>query len=147
MPLSDIHFLLMELIYPESQKFNFSINDDDRKFLISNLSKNPNESSIRSISTNPIYHNNMTNYLIMGTDSSQTNKDIRITNIVGLAYGFASDVAYIHNQSKSIEFFLSATMYTNYGSKIGYDYSRISLPFLKNLGLILFNAQRGTEIH
>jgi hypothetical protein len=147
MPLSDIHFLLMELIYPESQKFNFSINDDDRKFLISNLSKNPNESSIRSISTNPIYHNNMTNYLIMGTDSSQTNKDIKITNIVGLAYGFASDVAYIHNQSKSIEFFLSATIYTNYGSKIGYDYSRISLPFLKNLGLILFNTQRGTEIH
>lgn len=147
MPLLDIHSILMELIYPESQKFNFSINDDDRKFLISNLSKNPNESSIRSISTNPIYHNNMTNYLIMGTDSSQTNKDIRITNIVGLAYGFASDVAYIHNQSKSIEFFLSATMYTNYGGKIGYDYTRISLPFLKSLGLILYNAQMQREIH
>lgn len=147
MPLSDIHFLLMELIYPESQKFNFSINDDDRKFLISNLSKNPNESSIRSISTNPIYHNNMTNYLIMGTDSSQNNKDITIANIVGLAYGFASDVAYIHNQSKSIEFFLSATIYTNYGDKIGYDYTKIGLPFLKSLGLILYNAQMQTESH
>ena len=132
MSLTDIHSLLMELIYPESQKFNFLIDDDDRKFLISNLSNNPNESNLRSIRTNPLYHDNMTNYLMMGTDSSQTKKDFSITNIVGLAYGFATDVAYIHNQNKSIEFFLSATIYTNYGNKIGYDYPRISLPFLKS---------------
>ena len=147
MSLTDIHSLLMELIYPESQKFNFLIDDDDRKFLISNLSNNPNESNLRSIRTNPLYHDNMTNYLMMGTDSSQTKKDFSITNIVGLAYGFATDVAYIHNQNKSIEFFLSATIYTNYGNKIGYDYPRISLPFLKNLGLIIYDAQTDSEIH
>lgn len=147
MPLSDIHSLLMELIYPESQTFNFSINDDDRKFLISNLAINPDESSIKSIQINPEYHNNMTNYLMMGTDSSQTKKDYSITNIVGLAYGFASDVAYIHNQNKSIEFFLSATIYTNYGNKIGYDYTGISLPFLKSLGQSIYDAQRDSEIH
>ena len=84
---------------------------------------------------------------MMGTDSSQTKKDFSITNIVGLAYGFATDVAYIHNQNKSIEFFLSATIYTNYGNKIGYDYPRISLPFLKNLGLIIYDAQTDSEIH
>ena len=147
MPLSDIHSLLMELIYPESQTFNFSINDDDRKFLISNLAINPDESSIKSIQINKEYHNNMTNYLMMGTDSSQTKKDYSITNIVGLAYGFASDVAYIHNQNKSIEFFLSATIYTNYGNKIGYDYTGISLPFLKSLGQSIYDAQRDSEIH
>ena len=147
MPLSDIHSLLMELIYPESQTFNFSINDDDRKFLISNLVINPDESSIKSIQINKEYHNNMTNYLMMGTDSSQTKKDYSITNIVGLAYGFASDVAYIHNQNKSIEFFLSATIYTNYGNKIGYDYTGISLPFLKSLGQSIYDAQRDSEIH
>ena len=147
MPLSDIHFMLMELIYPESQKFDFLIDEDDRKFLISNLSINPNESNLSSIRTNPLYHDNMTNYLIMGTDSSQTKKDFSITNIVGLAYGFASDVAYIHNQDKSIEFFLSATIYTNYGNKIGYDYNRISLPFLKSLGKTIYDAKRVLEIH
>ena len=147
MPLSDLHSLLMELVYPESQKFDFLIVDVDRKFLISNLSNNPNESSIESIQLDPEYHNNMTNYLMMGTDSSQTKKDYSITNIVGLAYGFASDVAYIHNSSKSIEFFLSATIHTNYGPKIGYDYTGISLPFLKSLGLNIYNAQKDSVIH
>jgi hypothetical protein len=147
MSLSDVHFLLMELVYPESQKFDFLIDDDDRNFLISKLSINPNESSLRSIRTNPLYHDNMTNYLIMGADSSQNKKDCSITNIVGLAYGFASDVAYIHNQSKSIEFFLSATIYSNYGSKIGYDYTGMSLPFLKSLGQSIYEAKRDSKIH
>ena len=75
------------------------------------------------------------------------NSIYNITNIVGLAYGFASDVAYIHNQDKSIEFFLSATIFTNYGNKIGYDYTRISLPFLKSLGQNIYDAQRNSEIH
>jgi len=141
MPLMDIHALLMELIYPESQPFNFSISDDDRKFLIKQLTIQPSEAENKELKKNPPYYDFMTNYFFYGSNQKSSKINVNVTNIVGLAYGFATDIAYVQNKEENLEYFLSATVYTNYGGKTGYAYAQKSLPFLKQLGLSVYDAQ------
>ena len=140
MPLKDIHAILMELVYPESQPFNFNISDEDRKYLLKHLSIQPSMTDNLKLHKNPPYYDFMTNYFFYGSDSKSTDLKIDVCNIVGLAYGFATDVAYIRDAEKNIEFFLSATVYANYGGKTGYAYAQKGLPFLKQLGLSVYNA-------
>jgi len=141
MPLMDIHAILMELIYPESQPFDFSISEDDRQFLIKQLSIQPSEAENEKLKKNPPYYDYMTNYFFYGSNQKSSKINVNVTNIVGLAYGFATDIAYVQNKEENLEYFLSATVYTNYGGKTGYAYAQKSLPFLKQLGLSVYDAQ------
>jgi hypothetical protein len=62
---------------------------------------------------------------------------LSVTNIVGLSYGFATDISYVHDEKTNVEFFLSATIYTNKSNVLGsgnYEYNEIAFPFLKDLG-------------
>lgn len=140
MPLKDIHSILMELIYPQSQHFNFTISDEDRNFLIRHLSIQPSATENTKLHKNPPYYDFMTNYFFYGSDAISNDLKIDVCNIVGLAYGFATDIAYVYDTKNNIEFFLSATVYANYGGKTGFAYTQKSLPFLKQLGLSIYNA-------
>jgi hypothetical protein len=141
MPLMDIHSILMELIYPESQHFSFNITEEDRNFLIRHLSIQPSVTENSQLHKNPPYYDFMTNYIFYGSSAKSNDLKIDVCNIVGLAYGFATDVAYVNDKENNIEFFLSATVYVNYGGKTGYAYAQKGLPFLKQLGLSIYNSQ------
>jgi hypothetical protein len=140
MPLQDIHSLLMELVYPESQPLNFTISEDDRLFLLKYLSIQPSMTENTKLHKNPPYFDFMTNYFFYGSEPKSTKLKFDVFNIVGLSYGFATDVAYVRDMEKNVEFFLSATVYANYGGKLGYAYAQKSLPFLKNLGLSVYRS-------
>ncbi len=126
----------MELIYPESQPFSFAISEASRAFIREALTIRPSESRNQKIATNPDFHDNYTNYLFFGNENKSRNTTIEVCNIVGLAYGFMTDVAYVKDPISGVEYFLSATVYTNASNKFGsgkYEYSTIGFPFMKEL--------------
>lgn len=137
--LQNIHSMLQRLIfneyYPKTQQYQITAND--QAFLIDYLTMYPKESSHP---TYPIktYHDSYKKYFMFGDSKKPiTDKDIKITNIVGQSYGFMVDCAYITNKTKDVEFMLSAVLYTNQNDIINdgkYEYNSIALPFLAELG-------------
>ncbi|MBC7872855.1 MAG: hypothetical protein H7Y01_02605 [Ferruginibacter sp.] len=79
-------------------------------------------------------------FLFFGSEKGELPKNIRIFNKVGDAYGQLTDVAYIVDLEKKIEFFLSATIYCNTDGILNddhYNYNTIGLPFMKHLGRVI----------
>ena len=73
---------------------------------------------------------------------------IRIFNKVGWAYGFLTDVAYVVDFEKKIEFMLSATIYCNSDGVLNddtYDYETVGLPFLEQLGRVVYEYELGRK--
>jgi hypothetical protein len=137
LPLANIHAILMELIYPESQPFDFTISNEQRMFLIEKLKQTPRQATNRKIAQNKDFHENYTNYLFFGQENTARTSSIEVCNIVGLAYGFMTDVCYCKDTLTGTEFFLSATLYLNESNKFGsgnYEYNKLGFPFLKELG-------------
>jgi hypothetical protein len=70
---------------------------------------------------------------------------IRIFNIVGRAYGFLIDCAYIVDYKNKIEFLLSSSIYVNERNTFGtgrYEYDKIGLPFLRDLSKAIYAYER-----
>ena len=75
---------------------------------------------------------------------SKIPKNIRIYNKVGMAYGFLIDNAYIIDTDNNIEFFLTASVYSNNNETLNddrYEYDEITLPFMAELGTQIYNYE------
>jgi hypothetical protein len=62
----------------------------------------------------------------------------------GDAYGFLIDAAYVVDFDNKIEFMLSAVIYCNADGVLNddkYDYDEVGLPFMRNLGRLLFEYE------
>ncbi|MES2131599.1 MAG: serine hydrolase [Bacteroidota bacterium] len=143
--LQNIHGLLQRLVfndfYPAVQQYHLTKNDRD--FLIQYLTLLPRESSHPSY--NKSFYDSYKKYFMYG-DSKQpiTDKDLKITNIVGQSYGFMVDCAYIHNDKLKVEFMLSAAIYANEDEIINdgkYEYNALALPFLAELGRQIYKYE------
>ena len=145
--LSELHNILLSIIYPEkvsgSQRFN--ITAEDRNFLLKYMSQYPTESTFPPYSADTAtYLPAYCKFLLFGSEKGELPKNIRIFNKVGDAYGQLTDVAYIVDFDKKIEFFLSATIYCNGDGILNddkYEYDTIGLPFMKHLGEILYQHE------
>lgn len=143
--LQNIHSMLKRLIFnnylPEEQRYDML--DDDRQFLIEQLTALPRESTHPTY--NKSYHDSYKKYFMFGDSKKPiTNNDIKITNIVGQSYGFMVDCAYIQNKKENVEFMLSAVIYTNADEIINdskYEYNTIAKPFLAELGRQVYNYE------
>ncbi len=139
MSLENTHSMLQRLIFnhqiPLSQRFDML--EDDRLFLINQLTSYPRESRHPTYNSKT-YYDSYKKYLIFGDSKKRiNNSDIKITNIVGQSYGFMVDCAYIQNKKENIEFMLSAVIYANEDEVINdgkYEYKTVALPFLAELG-------------
>lgn len=148
MSLENTHSMLQRLIFnnqlPLSQRYDML--EDDRLFLINQLTSYPRESSHPTYN-NKTYYDSYKKYFIYGDSRKRiNNSDIKITNIVGQSYGFMADCAYIQNQKEKIEFMLSAVIYTNEDDIINdgkYEYQTLALPFLAELGRQVYRYELG----
>jgi hypothetical protein len=145
--LEDLHTILISLVFPDrvsaSQRFNLA--EEDRQFILKYMSQLPTES------TYPPYSADTTNYwpayckfLLYGGEKGALQKNIRIFNKTGDAYGQMLDVAYVVDYEKGVEFFLSAVIYCNSDGILNddkYDYKTIGLPFMKNLGQTIYDYE------
>ena len=149
--LEDLHNILISLVFPEkvsaSQRFNLTA--DDRQFVLKYMSQFPTESSYPPYSADTAtYFPAYCKFLLLGGDPSATLRtipsNIRIFNKPGDAYGQMLDVAYIVDFEKGVEFFLSAVIYCNSDGVVNddkYDYKTIGLPFMKNLGKVIYDHE------
>ena len=144
-PLQNMHDFLIGIIYPSFYISPFLIDNKEREFVLQCLSAKPNECSIKKIKNDTTFYDNYTNYLFYGAENKKPENDnLKIYNIVGQSYGFLSDIAYFQNTENGIDFFLSAVLYTNSSEIVGdniYEYETIGLPFLRDLGKIVYNYE------
>jgi len=141
--LEDLHQILRSVIFPDNvpvkQQFNLTKSDFD--FLHQYMSQFPSETIHPSYDTLPDAY---AKFLLYGSQKEPLPKNIRIFNKIGDAYGEMIDVAYITDFDKNIEFFLSAAINCNTDGIVNddkYDYDSIGLPFMKNLGHVIYNYE------
>lgn len=149
--LEDLHQILMSLVFPDKVKpgQRFNITEEDRKFVLKYMSQYPTESVY------PPYAADTANYwpayckfLLFGAQKGGLPENIRIFNKVGDAYGHLADVAYVVDYKNQVEFFLSALIYCNSDGILNddkYDYKTIGLPFMKNLGAVIYDHELKRE--
>lgn len=148
--LQMIHEFLRNLVFNEYQPKDkqFRITANDWEFLMKHLGMYPRESEYPRY--NPkTYYDSFKKYFIYGSAVPSIESDtLRIFNIVGRAYGFEIDCAYIVDLRDNTEFMLSAVIYTNKRNSFGsgnYEYEQIGLPFLKELSLALYGLEKGRK--
>jgi cell division protein FtsI/penicillin-binding protein 2 len=143
--LRDQHNLLIRLFYPnlfpEDERFNLS--DDDYKFLKKYMSMLPRESECPDYE-NKDHWDSYVKFLMFGDSKEPIPGHIKIHNKVGLAYGYLTDNAYIVDEYNNVKFFLSATISVNENQIFNddnYEYEGIGLPFLSNLGRVIYDYE------
>ncbi len=146
LPLKSVHMILQNLVFHQFQNTSsaFNISSDDWQFLMQQLGRYPRESDYPKYDQK-IYYDSFKKYFIYGSVVKTIDSDsLRIFNIVGRAYGFLIDCAYIVDFNNKTEFVLSSVIYTNKRNSFGtgkYEYDTVGLPFLKELSLALYTFE------
>jgi hypothetical protein len=142
--LQDLHGILQSLIFPEAvpDKQRFGLTDADYQFVYKYMSMFPEESKSPVYDTS--YYNSYGKFFIYGDTKKKIPANIRIFNKAGWAYGTLTDNAYIIDLENKVEFLLTATILVNENGVFNddqYEYQTIGLPFLANLGRIIFEYE------
>lgn len=142
--LFDLHSILQAILFPGSvkKKQRFKMSEEDRYDLMKYMSQYPSETM------SPEYDSSVRNaggkFILYGAGKETIPEHIRIFNKVGGAYGFLTDVAYVVDFEKKIEFLVSATIYCNGDGILNddqYDYETVGLPFMKHLGEAIYRYE------
>lgn len=143
--LQDLTNILRSVIFPESVSADqrFDLTQDDYKFLYRYMSAYPAEVKELNYDTTT-YYDTYAKLLLYGSEKIKPDSSIRIFNKEGDAYGFLTDVAYIVDFNKKIEFMLSATIFCDTDGVINDDkveYDSIGYPFMKALGQAVYQYE------
>jgi hypothetical protein len=140
----DMHNIIKRIIFPS--KFDddnaLNLNVEDYDFLRYWMSRFTHEDLGNKFTTDKKYFESYNKFFIHGADTIVANKNIRVYNKIGQAYGTSTDNAYIKNYQDDVEFFLTATIYTNKNNIINdnvYEYEETAIPFLAKLSQSLYN--------
>jgi len=142
-----LHQMLQWVMFPQSQPRSKKLNltKDDYTFLHKYMSMFPPESTYPNYNAAE-YQPAYCKFMMMGAQKGEwPNKNIRIFNKVGDAYGFMIDVAYIVDFETKTEFMVSCSMLCNSDGIFNddkYDYDTIGFPFMKNLGQVLYQYEK-----
>jgi hypothetical protein len=146
--LADLHSILTSVIFPEqvTMKQRFNLTTDDYYLVRRYMSMKPGESGFPQYDTS--YNDSYAKFLLFGGTEPMDDPAIRVFNKEGDAYGFLTDAAYIIDKAKGIEFLLSATISCNRDGIFNddkYDYDNVGLPFLKNLGRVIYEYESSRQ--
>lgn len=138
--------LLFPEVYPENDRFNLT--DKQYKFIYKYMSMWPTESKHPTYSP-PEYFPAFCKWLFYGGDSlAVINPNIRIFNKIGDSYGYDIDNAYIVDFKNKVEFIISAVVQSNNDEIYNdnkYEYKTVCLPFMKNLGQVIYQYELKRE--
>ncbi|MBL0357966.1 MAG: serine hydrolase [Chitinophagaceae bacterium] len=149
--LEDLHTLLISLVFPNkvTASQRFAISDGDRKYLLKYMSQLPGETFTPPYQEDTTaYYPAYRKYLLYGAVRGTIPSDVRIVNTTGEAYGQLTDVAYIVDFDKKIEFFLSAVIFCSSDGTLAedhYDYESTGLPFMQHLGQVIYEYETKRE--
>ncbi len=143
-PLSSLHCFLQDIIFPNpGSKQHIEMDSAARNFILKYMSQYPQESMYPSYDKKD-FPDAYCKFLMYGAEPTPIPKNIRIFNKIGEAYGFLTDVAYIIDTDKKVEFMLTATIYVNRDGVFNddkYEYDTEGFPFLKQLGQLIYNHE------
>lgn len=145
-PLADQQLVMRKLMFPESfpKQERFNLTNDDYKFIYKYMSMYPTDSEHPTYHR-PEYYPAFCKFLFYGSDSSAViNTDIRIFNKIGDSYGYDIDNAYLVDFKNHVEFLVSAVVQSNEDGIYNdnkYEYATVCLPFMKNLGQLLYQYE------
>ncbi|MBK8944297.1 MAG: serine hydrolase [Ignavibacteriae bacterium] len=147
--LRDQHNLMIRITYPElfNKEERFNLNKDDYKFLNKYMCMLPRESECPKYDSTE-YYDGYVKFLMFGDSKNPIPNNIKIHSKSGLAYGYLIDNAFIQDKENKIEFFLSAVIHVNEDQIYNddkYEYDEIGLPFLANLGKIIYEFKKGRK--
>jgi len=139
-PLAAQHEFLKRLMLPEAfpKRKQFTLTQEDYSFLYQYMSQYPTETRYPTYHQDSTYHPTYCKFIYYGSDKNEPlNKNLRIFNKVGDAYGFLLDNAYVVDFENQIEFLVSVVILCNEDEIFNddvYEYDRVGFPFLRQLG-------------
>ena len=150
MSLQNCHEIFKRLVFYHymDEKIKYNMAEDDWQFMIKYLGMYPRESQYPAYDTKIFYDSFKKYFIYASADPEITQDTLRVFNIVGRAYGFLSDVAYIVDYKNKIEFLLSATIFVNEKNIIGsgkYEYDQIGLPLFKDISNLLYEVEKNRK--
>lgn len=111
-PLHYSHQLMKYLVFDKELKI-LSLNEKHRDSLLKFLGSYPREHTDLQVDTND-YYDTWKKFFIYGAKYKRVKEDtLRSINIIGRAYGFLSETAYIVDLKNKTDFILSASIYVN----------------------------------
>ncbi len=140
--------LLKAVIFPDyvPSSHRFDLTEEDYKFLYKYMSIPPRKSELFAGDTT--YYDSYVKSFIFGGTKKNVPDYLKIFAKSGLAYGFLTEVAYIADIKNKVEFMLSAVISVN-GNGIynddNYDYETIGIPFMANLGKVIYEYELQRE--
>jgi hypothetical protein len=149
-PLMDQQSVLKRLLFPEVYPENdrFNLTNDQYRFIYHYMSMWPTESKHPTYNP-PEYFPAYCKWLFYGGDSlAVINPNIRIFNKIGDSYGYDIDNAYIVDFKNKVEFIISAVVQSNDDEIYNdnkYEYKTVCLPFMKNLGQMIYQYELKRE--
>ncbi|WP_297336744.1 serine hydrolase [Algoriphagus sp.] len=143
--LSDLHGVVQRIVFPQAflESERFRINEEHQAFILKYMSMLPNESDFPKYE-GPDYYDSYSKFFKFGTDKNPIPDQFRIFNKTGWAYGHLIDGSYFVDYKNGVEFFVSATIYTNRNQTLNdnrYETEEIGLPFFTELGEYLYQLE------
>lgn len=145
MALQDLHDILKAVLFPDMvpEKSRFNLKAKDYDFLYKYMSMLPGESDYPKY--NPYdYWDSYVKFFMFGDKRTPMPDNIRIFNKVGDAYGFLTDIAYVVDFEKQVEFILAVNIHVNENEIFNdgeYEYDSIGFPFLGQLGRAVYDYE------
>jgi len=144
--------ILQAIMFPQAvpAKRRFNLTEDDYSLLYKTMSMLPSESRYPQYDAEE-YYDRYVKFFVFGRKEDTFPDHIRSFSKSGLAYGTLTENAYFVDFSNNIEFLLTATIYVNENQIFNddhYEYDDIGLPFLANLGQVIYQHELGrTRAH
>ena len=144
--LRDLDGVMKRIIYPDlfQEQDRINLSDQDYNFLRYWMSRFTFEDIGIEYQKDSQYFDSYNKFFIYGDSTNAVDRKIRIYNKVGVAYGALTDISYIRDYQKKIEFFLSATIYVNQNQIVNdniYEYDDLGIPFLAELARQVYKLE------
>lgn len=141
-PLQVQHQVMKQLIFPLQfeQNMRFDLAEGDREFLLEAMALLPQEAGYDPSE----YYDSYVKFFMYGDTKNPIPSQVKIYNKVGFAYGTLTETAYIKDESRNVEFFLSATLLVNKNGIFNdnsYQYETLGIPFLAALGREIYELE------
>lgn len=149
-PIEELHGMMSRLIFPElfDRVKSWKLNDSSRSFLIYCLAKHPSELKNVKYRDASKYPNSWYKFSFLSDVSMDIEKSRSISKL-GLSYGFTTEVAYVLNRRKQVQFQLSVSIYTNENQIVNdgdYEYEEIARPFISKITKVITSYLENQEL-
>ena len=149
MSIEVLQGLLKAALFPESvpAEMRFELSADDYRFVARTMGMKPRESAYPNYDPKE-YFDSYVKFFMNGDSKERMPGRIRVLNKVGQAYGYLTDNAYVVDLDNGVEFLLTAVISVNENrifNDDNYEYDEIGLPFLANLGRVIYEYELKRE--